>query len=541
MHRLTHAASFRQEILTAVRGNWPRVRRPRSCGGFIFAPGSAGAWFCPRWATFLATTLLTVSIAAGCGPPLSGRAAKQPATNQVVRPPPVKRLQFVGFSIVPPPGRGWQVVPAAGARLLFGFDAVFIKVLGKDQFVHAYVVAHRTATASSDPKQILDEEIERTITPRGFLAKRSSVRLSGAICLRWELTREGNEPFRGIKDGNLSSEWVSRHRGYLCSHPDAPAFLIEIGYFDTVSKAPPNPAIADEGEHFLHGLTFTSLRMHITQRGAGAKARGLALWDNALWLSEEDSGTVRKIDSTSAGTIAEIRVGAKPEGLTAGFGSVWVPNWGSGTVSRIDPITNRAVAAVQVGRGPADIALGFGSAWVTNERSASVSRLNPSTNRVDATIVTGGRPDAIAAAAGAIWVENFNTIEIWRISPENNRVMSSIKVGHGRHFIAGDTNTIWVTNAADHTVSKVDPATNRVIATISVGGVPAGLALTAKTVWIADFSDGTVVTIAANGESVAPLPIPVGDSPFLLAGNEKTMWVLDVWGWQYGSLSRIDY
>lgn len=498
-----------------------------------------------RPTTTLSVLLLVAIFMAGCARQSSQRVAAQAADDPIYVPPPqpapfAKQLRFVGFSIVAPGGEGWQAMPSVGARLLFGFDALFVKPLGPQQVVHAYVVAHRVLTHATDPAQILNEEVERAIRPRGTLLKAVPESLSGAGCVRWEITREGDEPFHGAAEGDAGTARVSRHHGYLCSHPDAPAYLIEIGYFDTRPAGNAEPS-SEEGEAFLRGISFTPLAAHVHQSDAGARPRGLVVWANALWISREDSGTVVKIDPESAATVAEVSVGAKPEGLTAGLGSIWVPNWGSGTVSRIDPETSRVVAAIPVGKGPTDAAVGFGSVWITNERSASVSRIDPATNRVIATIGVAGRPVALATGAGAVWVENFKTDEIWRIDPLNNDVVATVHVGHGRHLIVADARAVWVSNSASNTVSKINPATNRVSATIAVGRVPAGLALVGPDVWVANFGDGTVSRIDRDSDAVAGSPIPVGDNPFLLADSARTIWVLDVWGWRDGTLSRIDF
>lgn len=497
--------------------------------------------------TVLLAFLLTADLAAGCAPRSSERVAVQVAGDPVYvarpaqPPPPVKPLQFVGFSILAPSGEGWRAMPSDGARSILGFDALFAKTLGPQEVIHAYVVAHRSSTRARDPARILDEEIERVIKPRSSSLKAFPEPLSGARCLRWAMTREGSEPFHGIAAGAAGTIWMSHHRGYLCSHPDAPAYLVEIGYFETGGKGNPEYATSEEGERFLRGLSFTALTARVSQSDAGQKPRGLVLWGNALWLTQEDRGTVTKIDPDTAATIIELKVGARPQGLGAGLGSIWVPNWGSGTVSRIDPETSRLAGAIRVGRGPTAAAVGFGAVWVTNEKSASVSRLDPATDRVVATIATAGRPVALAVGAEGVWVEHFETDEIWRISPRNDRVVASIRVGHGRHFIVTDESAVWVSNAADNTVSKIDPATNRVIVTVAVGRVPAGLLLAGENVWVANFGDGTVSRIDAHTDAVTGPPIPVGDNPFLLVDNARTIWVLNVWGWQAGSLSRIDF
>ncbi len=431
-------------------------------------------------------------------------------------------------------------MPSNGASSLLAFDILFVKMLGPNQFIHAYAVAHRSPAESASPSLILNEELERVVRPRGSSLQTFPSHLFSASCVRWEMAREERSRFRGIA-ADESMTWLSRYHGYLCSHPDAPAYVIEIGYFDTAPESLPESSAKQEGELFLSQLSMTPLGAHVSQNYAGEKPRGLALYRGALWLSEEDTNTVAKIDPASGAKIAEINVGKQPEGLAVGFGSVWVPNWGSGAVSRIDPANNRVEATIEVGEKPTDIAVGYGSVWVTNEASATVSRLDPAIDKVIATIPTNGKPVTIAAGVDGVWVENFKTDEIWRIDPSTNRVVGTIRVGKGRHFIACTDAAIWVSNAADNTVSRIDPATDDVVATIGTGRTPAGLTLAGGNVWVANFGESTISKIDPNSNSVAGAPIAVGENPFLLASADSTIWVLDIWRWRYGSLSRIDF
>ena len=54
-----------------------------------------------------------------------------------------------------------------------------------------------------------------------------------------------------------------------------------------------------------------------------------------------------------------------PPWLAVGFGSVWVSNNGSGNVARIDPKTTKGVATIPTQTRPDGIAVGDGAVWVT--------------------------------------------------------------------------------------------------------------------------------------------------------------------------------
>jgi len=455
---------------------------------------------------------------------------------------PARRLEFPGFSILPPQGKGWKVSSAQEALNSAGFfDVLFSKAIGPAEFVHAYAVGHHTATGFASRAQILGSAVDAFIRPGSQSLKTFKDTLGGSSCIRWEKLREPGTT-SPVAQRMQKDTLVLRQRGYLCSHPDAPAYVVEAGYFETVPKGTRKWLIPEEGDSFIKGLTLTPLGVKVSQYSAGPQSRGVALGDEALWVTEEGAGTVSRYDPKTGAVVAKIPVGKRPEGFAFGLGAVWVPNWASNTVSRIDPKTNEVVATIPVGRGPLDVVLGRGSVWVANEKDRSVWRLDPATNKVTAMIHTEGRPVAMAADGGAVWVESFDTDEIWRIDPKRNQVVATIRVGQGRHLIASDDQAVWVSNSSDNSVSRVDPATNQVVATIPVGHRPVGLALGGGALWVANLGDGTVLRIDLRTNQIKGSPIPIGENPFFLSASGRTVWALCIWGHsQYSTLSRIDF
>jgi YVTN family beta-propeller protein len=488
----------------------------------------------------LAALVLMVALAAAQF--ADGCAKAEPAADFADDAPAVissNRLELAGFSILPPQGEGWHRLSSnAVTRLLLGFDVLYVKAVSPTELAHAYVVVHRVPGDSENPK-ILEDSFARFIESRGTPSVIARSTRDPPNCLRWEMAHEARNRFRGVQFGGETAR-VSQFRGYLCAHPDDRAFVIEIGYFDTVVKGAAKPPTA-EGEAFLRGLVLTPLGVTLRQYSAGEKPRGLALADGAAWLTEEDVGTVLRIDPKNSSIVASISVGIKPEGPAAGAGAVWVPNWASDSVSRLDGQTGQVVAAIPVGRGPSDVAVSATSVWVTNEKSHTVSRIDAATNQVTALIATDGRPVAIAASEDAVWVEDFATDRILRIDPRTNQVVATIHIGQGRHLIAiaPDGDAVWASNSRNRSISRIDPSTNQVVATVTVGLTPMGLAATDDAVWVANFGDGTVSRINPQTNAVVGKPIPVGENPFLVLVDDQAAWVLSVWGWDLGTLSRI--
>jgi YVTN family beta-propeller protein len=460
--------------------------------------------------------------------------------EQIASPEAVGRFEFPGFSVVAPQGRGWSMLPAEDASRS-GFDILFRKSVAPEESAYAYAVGRRIATGLRNPREILRIVVDQTIKPGSRSLKIFNDSLSGASCVRWQMLRR-DSGFRSSAEyvGRLVTS-VSHYYGYACSHPDAPAYVVEIGYFETVPKGAGKPLVPEEGGAFLKALTFTRLGVHVTQLPAGRGSRGVAFGHGAVWLTEE-AGILSRVDPKSGMTVARIPVGRWPQGFAVGLGGVWVPNWASDTVSRIDPDSNKVVATIPVRRGPVDVALGSGSVWVASEKDHSVSRLDPRTNQVTAVIPTNGRPVAIAADDGSIWVEDFETNEIWRIDSGLNRVVATIRVGQGRHLFALGHGAVWVSNELSDSISRIDPTTNKVVATIGVGHGPMGLALADGNLWVANFGDSTLLRIDPRTNQLKSVPIPIGESPFVMSRDGRVLWLLSVWGHRdYSTLSRIDF
>ncbi|MFL5862783.1 MAG: ABC transporter substrate-binding protein, partial [Solirubrobacteraceae bacterium] len=138
------------------------------------------------------------------------------------------------------------------------------------------------------------------------------------------------------------------------------------------------------------------------QLDPNASPAGIAIGEDAVWLTDTDAGNVVRVDAT--GLSKPIPVGAAPTAITVGGGGVWAVDSPDDAVVRIDPGTRAVTATIPVGRSPAGVAFGAGSVWVANSGDGTVTRINPSTKKPIATIEVGGSPQALAIAGGRVWV-----------------------------------------------------------------------------------------------------------------------------------------
>jgi YVTN family beta-propeller protein len=92
----------------------------------------------------------------------------------------------------------------------------------------------------------------------------------------------------------------------------------------------------------------------------------LAADETGVWWTGGHCGNVvARLDARTnrlTTNLAEVN----PVGIELAFGSVWVANEGSGNIDRIDPHSGRVVASLHVVGLPELLSVGFGSVWVVD-------------------------------------------------------------------------------------------------------------------------------------------------------------------------------
>jgi DNA-binding beta-propeller fold protein YncE len=141
-----------------------------------------------------------------------------------------------------------------------------------------------------------------------------------------------------------------------------------------------------------------------TVTGVGLVSFALAAGEGGVWIVDDVTRTVFRVDPATNRVTARIRLGFDPGGIAAGGGSVWVTNASGDAVARIDPRRNEIVGSTRVGRDPVAIAFGDGAVWVGNYGDGSVSRIDPRSGAEVATVAVGPYPGVIAAGEGGVWV-----------------------------------------------------------------------------------------------------------------------------------------
>jgi DNA-binding SARP family transcriptional activator/ABC-type branched-subunit amino acid transport system substrate-binding protein len=135
---------------------------------------------------------------------------------------------------------------------------------------------------------------------------------------------------------------------------------------------------------------------------AGARARGVAAAEGAVWVIEDN--VLVEVDPTSNSVARRIEVDAGfLTTLAVGAGAVWAADPLGGNVWRIDPRPEPQLTPIHVGLGVEWVAAGPAAVWATNTVDGQVHRIDPATNQATAAGALAG-PAGLAVAEDGVWV-----------------------------------------------------------------------------------------------------------------------------------------
>ena len=228
----------------------------------------------------------------------------------------------------------------------------------------------------------------------------------------------------------------------------------------------------------------------------------------------------------SSSVVQIIDVSLNPTGVSSDGTNVWVTNNSSNTVSKIDILTGIVVQSISVGTNPTGISSDGTNVWVANFNDNSVSKISIASGTVVQTITTliGTNPRGISSDGTNVWVANAGSNNVSKISIASGTVVQRINVQINPRSISSDGTNVWVANATSASVSKINILTNSVVQTITVGTNPSGISSDGTNVWVSNFTSNTVSKISiATGTIVQT--ITVGTSPRGISSDGTYVWV----------------
>ena len=215
-----------------------------------------------------------------------------------------------------------------------------------------------------------------------------------------------------------------------------------------------------------------------------------------IYVTNERSGDLSIIDSTTHEVVSTVPLGKRPRGIHASPDGnlIYValsgsPIAGPGVdestlppadksadgIGVFDVAQGKLVKMLKSGSDPEefDITLDGKFLYVSNEDVAGVSILDLTTEKIVATLPTGEEPEGVELSPDGkfVYATSEDAGMIYKIDTGTQKVMNSLKVGRRPRTIAWmpDGKNVWVNAENDGTVVYVDTVKNEVVETISLG------------------------------------------------------------------------
>jgi hypothetical protein len=228
----------------------------------------------------------------------------------------------------------------------------------------------------------------------------------------------------------------------------------------------------------------------------GSYPVGLAFDGANIWVANfgfNGAGNTATVLSARTGrpaSFSPVPVGQGPRGLTFDGANIWAADSAAGRVTKVRASDGILLGTYIVGPGPECLTFDGANIWVTNRDDRSVSKLRASDGKAMGTFPTGSGPFGITFAAGHIWVANADS-KVTELSLDGS-VLRTAAVGNGASWVAFDGANIWVASQNSHTVTEVQASDGQVLGMLPMSGNPWGVVFDGANIWVSNFVGGNV-------------------------------------------------
>ncbi|MGO9900005.1 MAG: serine/threonine-protein kinase [Solirubrobacteraceae bacterium] len=150
----------------------------------------------------------------------------------------------------------------------------------------------------------------------------------------------------------------------------------------------------------------------------------------------------------------------------------------------------------------------------------------PAAHVVGNPIQVGNAPTGIDGNGAVLWVANFDASTVTRVTPDG-RIRTDIPLPPGPFAVLKTGNTFWVSSADAGVVTPISVATGLPGKPIPVGNKPEWLTGDEDAVWVSNAASDTVSVINPRTDSLIGSPISVGSVPRGIAFSGSAVWVAD--------------
>lgn len=266
--------------------------------------------------------------------------------------------------------------------------------------------------------------------------------------------------------------------------------------YGSISIGPSVSDVVYDGENLwvAHGSAVECISPHtglsLGSVDCGRKARRLAFDGKYVWVTLHD----REIGRFPVGLPATVEIfptGIDPVGMAFDGRHLWVANQSSGSVTKIDPIDGSTVTSVAVGNQPVEVAFDGAHVWVANFGSDTVSKIEPQSASVLQSFPAGDGPHGVAFDGRFLWVSSSLDGNLLRMDRDGS-VSRTIPLATGIRALTFDGVDLWVASVTTNQVFKVDALSGEAVGPFLTGLGPEGIAFDGVNVWTANGTSGSI-------------------------------------------------
>jgi hypothetical protein len=535
---------------------------------------------------------------------------------------PGKPVRLPGFTIEPLSGNGWEIArPAEGFPGLLGYrmekspawfsiSSVEIPIpliswtttmrqeaVGLDQFVFTkrlHQERRLAATLVRASWTIIPFGDEKHFLEAIAQARERDLRKQPGHILEFKTQVEGDAILPGClridarveEAADSPQALIISTRRYICPHPDAPGYMVEVGYGQRTPEGEEPVSLEEETKPFLQSLKFVRQEdlidypvVRTTFVPVGSLPSLVALQDHTAWIAA-GSNWLLQLDTGSGKTTGVVQFKRPVGDLVVGADAFWLPQ---NTIADKAPDTLsvehlRFVDHLRHGAREYwddGIQAGFaaGSIWLPACSASSsmrsmgcannLARIDPK-NRDSITYIKLSEPRQVAGNGDTVWVtglmgpcsrEPCRNGSLSRIDASSKVVSATVAVPATRGAkLLADSHAAWVEDGA--AIWRVDAVTSEVRSLDFEGRVEA--CSTGSVLWVLEFANwrgadrNTVTSLRLHRFNAQTLqavgePISLGQSeestgPISLSGihlracRDDEIWLSD----SSGVLLRLD-
>ncbi len=177
----------------------------------------------------------------------------------------------------------------------------------------------------------------------------------------------------------------------------------------------------------------------------GVNPYGVAYDGKNIWVSNNGSNTVTKIQASTGTVLATVSVGSHPRGVVFDGINIWVANYGSDTVSVINPTTNTVIKSCGTGSGPyvPAVLANTETIWIPNRNSNTITVLATNSDTCSGfSVQTDGEPQFVASDGIHMWVSCYSAGRVQEFSSNGTLLMTVNPTASGQ--VGGPTGIAWV-------------------------------------------------------------------------------------------------